>query len=257
LLLELRSTTGQTVVPPSTHEEGEAIVWHAFTEPARLPLSDLHQAVSLVAAVALLARHWTGKSGRQNAYMALSGGLHRGGFSVETIEHVLAALADVTRDEEARKRVKNAAQTGAKLEAGAKVTGWPKLAALLGEGGKAVVDQVRRWLGIYVPPADGPGAPPKARYCPIPPYEPFPTDALPVTVCRYVEQSARALGCDESYLALPALAALASAVGNSRVILPFSVEKSGSLPTAKPCSRCATEDRTSCFRSCPQTRRPL
>src|SRR5262249_17723554 len=28
-LLELRSTGGQTVVPPSTHPEGEAIVWYA------------------------------------------------------------------------------------------------------------------------------------------------------------------------------------------------------------------------------------
>ena len=37
LLLELRSTGGQTVVPPSVHPTGEALVWHVFNEPVRLP----------------------------------------------------------------------------------------------------------------------------------------------------------------------------------------------------------------------------
>ena len=32
LLLELRSTGGQTIVPPSTHLSGEALTWHVFNE---------------------------------------------------------------------------------------------------------------------------------------------------------------------------------------------------------------------------------
>ena len=48
------------------------------------------------------------------------------------------------------------------------------------------------------------------------PYEPFPVDTLPAVVGKYVESSAAALGCDASYVALPLLSALASAVGNTR-----------------------------------------
>ena len=47
---------------------------------------------------------------------------------------------------------------------------------------------------------------------------PFPTHALPGAVRAFVEAEAEALGCDASMVALPALAALAGAVGASRAI---------------------------------------
>ena len=40
-----------------------------------------------------------------------------------------------------------------------------------------------------------------------PPYVPFPTDALPKVVADFIHEGAAALGCDESYIALPLLAA--------------------------------------------------
>ena len=51
-----------------------------------------------------------------------------------------------------------------------------------------------------------------------PPYVPFPTDVLPKVVADFIHEGAAALGCDESYIALPLLTVLASAVGNSRCI---------------------------------------
>lgn len=48
------------------------------------------------------------------------------------------------------------------------------------------------------------------------PYEPFPTDALPDSLRTFVETVATAVGCDPAFVALPAFAALASAIGNSR-----------------------------------------
>ncbi len=51
-----------------------------------------------------------------------------------------------------------------------------------------------------------------------PPYVPFPTSAMPSVVANFIHEGAAALGCDESYVALPLLAGLASAVGNSRRI---------------------------------------
>ena len=59
----------------------------------------------------------------------------------------------------------------------------------------------------------------QGRTRPIPKkFRKFPTDVLPEPVLSYVRNGARALGCDESYIALPLLSALAMAVGNSRRI---------------------------------------
>jgi hypothetical protein len=50
------------------------------------------------------------------------------------------------------------------------------------------------------------------------PYQPFPIHALPQPLSSFTSQGARAIGCDPAYLALPALAAAASGIGNSRRI---------------------------------------
>jgi len=48
------------------------------------------------------------------------------------------------------------------------------------------------------------------------PFVPFPVDALPEPVASFIYLAAEALGCDSSYIALPLLTALATAIGNSR-----------------------------------------
>jgi hypothetical protein len=50
------------------------------------------------------------------------------------------------------------------------------------------------------------------------PYQPFPVDQLPSVIGEYVQEVATAIGCDESFIALPILACVARAIGNSRVI---------------------------------------
>ncbi len=49
-------------------------------------------------------------------------------------------------------------------------------------------------------------------------WKPFPVEALPEPISRFVATAAKAIGCDPSYIALPTLAALAGAVGNTRRI---------------------------------------
>jgi hypothetical protein len=53
----------------------------------------------------------------------------------------------------------------------------------------------------------------------IEPYVPFPTEALPTPLRQFVEHGSRSLGCDPAYFALPALAVVASCIGNARVIV--------------------------------------
>jgi hypothetical protein len=47
-------------------------------------------------------------------------------------------------------------------------------------------------------------------------WRPFPLDALPAPVGAYTAEAAAAVGCDPAFVALPLLAALGAAVGNSR-----------------------------------------
>ena len=48
------------------------------------------------------------------------------------------------------------------------------------------------------------------------PYEPFPVDALPEPLRRFVVEGAEALQCDHAHLALPLLTVVAAAIGNTR-----------------------------------------
>jgi len=50
-------------------------------------------------------------------------------------------------------------------------------------------------------------------------YRTFPTNLLPSPIREYIRAAARSIGCDESYVALPLLTALAAAIGNTRRIL--------------------------------------
>jgi len=61
--------------------------------------------------------------------------------------------------------------------------------------------------------ADNPTKRTKPR---IEPFQPFPVDTLPQAVAGFVSDSAEAIGCDTSFIALPLLVGFASAIGNSR-----------------------------------------
>lgn len=52
----------------------------------------------------------------------------------------------------------------------------------------------------------------------VPAFTPFPVDVLPEPIRRFVTEGAKAIGCDSSYVALPLLSALASAIGNTHRI---------------------------------------
>jgi hypothetical protein len=49
-------------------------------------------------------------------------------------------------------------------------------------------------------------------------WEPFPTEQLPESLAAFVRETARGIGCDESMVALPLLAAVAGAIGTARAI---------------------------------------
>src|SRR5262245_40868768 len=87
-LCELRSTGGQTMVPPSTwvSEEDpahtEPVEWEQCGEPAPLASCELRDALGKVAAAALLGRYWPSGC-RHDLAGALAGGLLRAGWAAE------------------------------------------------------------------------------------------------------------------------------------------------------------------------------
>ena len=50
-------------------------------------------------------------------------------------------------------------------------------------------------------------------------FEPFPVDQLPGILAEFVKQTAKSIGCDETFVVNPLLAALAGAIGNTRQLV--------------------------------------
>lgn len=153
-LLELRSTTGQTVVPPSLlpGDEGgkveEPCVWRVNGEPAPIDLDELRCAMNRVAAAALLGRYWR-PSTRHDSALALAGGLLRAGWTADETETFARAVCAAAGDEEVADRLRAVRDTAEALSAGTNATGWPALAKLLGDGGEVVASAVRGWLDLH------------------------------------------------------------------------------------------------------------
>jgi DNA polymerase I-like protein with 3'-5' exonuclease and polymerase domains len=151
LLLELRSTGGQTVVPPSVHPSGEELRWEEFGEPAQVAIADLDATVRKTAAASLLAIHWPSPKSRsrQNAALGLAGGLLGAGWSVADVQRFLRAVAVAANDDEQDMRVNTADRTDKKLRAGKKVTGWGTLVKALGKQvGTALMTRLADWLKL-------------------------------------------------------------------------------------------------------------
>jgi hypothetical protein len=155
VIVEFRSTGGQTVIPPSIHPSGEAYMWmgeHPFggdKGPAVVDGRVLSVQVALLALAAVLQQTWPTEGSRHEAYLALAGGLLRMGDQVHPFwgdrgnaAVLIGALAEATLDDDGPEaRISEAIHTTISgLKNGKPVTGFPKLAEILGD---KAVDQIR------------------------------------------------------------------------------------------------------------------
>jgi len=147
-LVELRSTGGQTVVPPSVHVSGELIEWESEGDPAEVDSKCLIQDVARLAVAALLKRHWPAPGSRHDAALAVAGLLMRFGFSQDYTAHFVEVVAAAARDEEAKERALDARSTATRLFSGLETTGGKSLSKFIGE---SVVRRVRDLLRIARP----------------------------------------------------------------------------------------------------------
>jgi len=145
MLVEFRSTGAQTVFPGSIHPSGEAIEWEEFEDPLAIGGPILKTKVAILAAAALIARHWPAEGSRQNAALALAGGLLRAGWGQGDVESFIDAVGLGAGDEEVGMRVGAAGATEKRIRDDQRVTGWPALAELVGT---KVVDLAGQWLNV-------------------------------------------------------------------------------------------------------------
>lgn len=156
--VELRTTGGQTVIPPSIHPSGERYLWDGEpwggeVGPAVVDGKRLSVQVATLALNSILLENWPTKGGRHDAYLALAGWLLRsvtdGGVHPwweRNIAGVILPLADASHDEDGGDtRLHEAVRTtAARLRNDQRVHGLPTLARIIGDAHASQAERMRR-----------------------------------------------------------------------------------------------------------------
>ncbi|HZN10504.1 MAG TPA: DUF3987 domain-containing protein, partial [Blastocatellia bacterium] len=221
MLVELRSTGGQTVVAPSIHPCGEVYEWQGALEPASVEAEKLRTGVSKLAACALLARYWR-EGQREQTALAVAGWLLRAGWPATSVSKFIGLAAEAANDDEAGKRQKAVADTAEKLQMGESVTGFPSLAEMLGE---RVAKKIAEWLRVQsaaIVTAEATGGWPDPQPLPegLRPVRPLPANLIPEPFRDWLSDISRRMQCPLEYPTVAAVIALAAVVGNAFAIRP-------------------------------------
>jgi bifunctional DNA primase/polymerase-like protein len=144
-IVEIRSNKMQTVFPPSVHPSGERVTWYKSEKPANIKKDVLVRAVSKLASASILANLWPNEGSRNEAALALSGALCRGGFQKEEAEIFMKAVTQVAEDEECENRIKIVNATYEKYKNGKEIVGLNKLKEILGE---KPINTFSKWLKL-------------------------------------------------------------------------------------------------------------
>lgn len=147
MLVELRSTGAQTVIPPSIHPSGETIEWLGeWGDPREIPAEQLQARVRVLAAASLLTRYWPASGGRHDATLALAGGLLRSGWSERNAAYLVCEVgAAVDPHVDRKDREAAVTSTARRLEQDAQTQGWRTLTEYVDP---KVVFTVREWLDL-------------------------------------------------------------------------------------------------------------
>ncbi len=88
-ILEIRSTGGQTVVPPSLYEYGGEYMWHEKGEPLLVDKDSLVLACAKLTLASLLTRYWPGPGARHDAALPIAGLLAHAGWKEEDAARII------------------------------------------------------------------------------------------------------------------------------------------------------------------------
>ena len=100
MLLEVRSTGAQSVVPPSKHPDNDLYRTKSPNHPTlTISLADLYKAAARTATAALFARHWQ-VGGRHEKTLALTGALLNSGWPDNEVIRFITAVVCAAKDDD-------------------------------------------------------------------------------------------------------------------------------------------------------------
>ena len=145
MAIELRSTGGQTVIPPSVHPSGEEIIWEGeewggADGPEVVDGARLNLQVAIIGLSAALLSVWPQQGSRHETYLALAGALlddagQVHGFWERNAGMLIRVLAEVTADDDGpeSREAETIPSTIRSIRQGQNVVGFGKLGELIGE----------------------------------------------------------------------------------------------------------------------------
>jgi hypothetical protein len=226
MLIEVRvggASGAQTVFPNSTHPTGELISWDSQGEPAQVGDDDLLQRARLTATGCLFARYWPSEGSRHEAALAIGGFLARAGVKPVQIKCLTEGVARAAGDPEVKDRIQAACDSARACREGKSVFGFPKLREIFSE---AVAKSITEWLDyggaqneygeeaskneghtfVWGEPIELPNG--------LKPVDQFEYDFLPEALAPLVGDISDRMQCPPEYVAVPAICALGSVLGN-------------------------------------------
>lgn len=140
-LIELRSTGGQTMIPPSVHPDGDTLEWSLINEDAGgREFADLMKLVNLIAAGCLVAQAYS-EGSRHWLSLGFAGLLRKAGVQQEECEKVIKGIAEWGYDQEDRiANVRTTYQQDIQSVAGYRL--------LQEHLDQAVLEKICNWLGV-------------------------------------------------------------------------------------------------------------
>lgn len=145
MILEVRSTGSQSVLPPSIHPDGDRYEINNDEPFKTLSRRELERRCNLVSAAALLAQRYPESGSRHDFIHAVAGSLLWEGWNERAVREFMTALLDAAdhKEDDRKQRERTVDNTIEHFEKGDRISGWRTLSNWI-EGKDIQI--VRQWL---------------------------------------------------------------------------------------------------------------
>lgn len=129
MILELRSTGSQSVLPPSIHPDGDRYEINNDEPFKTLSRRELERRCNLVSAAALLAQRYPESGSRHDYIHSVAGSLLWEGWTPETVGEFMTAVLDAAdaREDDRPQRERTVRNTIEHFDKGDRISGWRTL----------------------------------------------------------------------------------------------------------------------------------
>jgi hypothetical protein len=144
MIVEIRSTGSQSVLPPSVHPSGERYTWERQGEPEMIDPVRLESMVGEVATAALIATFWTGS--RHDFALRLAGYFVKRGMKEDRATRIMQLVIDAAEDEEPADRLRAVTDTYRQFAEGEDISA--DFSGVLKDDAKTFIKTLDAWLDI-------------------------------------------------------------------------------------------------------------